>query len=145
MKSPISKANLKLDVKDKYKVILVRIVSGVLHVIKTQNIKIYTKEVAYRSARFTFDIAKPIYRKKNTYFYMVDIKEGQVTVKNYKLIKGRVPPEMIESILYESIVQQTVAGLEKMKLGPIIVYVLLAAGMALACGYILGINFPTGA
>ena len=144
MKFPIERANLKLDVKDKYKVILVRMVSGVLHEIKRQNIKIHTKEIPYRSARFTFDIAKPIYRRKNTYYYMVDIKKGQVIVKNYKLGVGNVPPEMIESILYESIVQQTVSGLEKMKLGPILVYVILAAGMALACGYILGINFPTG-
>lgn len=144
MKFPIEKASFKLDTSDKYKVIVVRLVSGVLHVIKQRNIKIHTKEIRYRSASFTFDIAKPIYRRKNTFYYMVDIKRGQISVKNQKLAVGTIPPEMIESILYESIVQQTVAGLEKMKLGPVIVYMILAAGMALACGYILGINFPTG-
>ena len=145
MKFPFERASFKLDTKDRYKVIIVRMVSGVLHVIKRKRIRIHTKEVSYRKARYTFDISKPIYRRKNTYYYMVDIKRGQITVKNYKLGGNNVPPEMIESILYESIVQQTVSGLENLKLGAILIYVILAAGMALACGYILGINFPTGA
>ena len=60
MKSPIDRAKFKLDTTDRYKVIVVRTVSGVLHEIKRRNIKIHTKEIPYRGARFPFDIAKPM-------------------------------------------------------------------------------------
>ena len=146
MKFPIEKAQFKLDTTDRYKVIIVRTVSGVLHEIKRRNIKIHTKEIAYRSARFPFDIAQPIYRRKNTFYYMIDIKKGQLIISQEGIIGGnKVPPEMIEMILYESVVAQTVSGLEHPKLGPTIIYVILASLVALAGGYLLGINFPTGA
>ena len=145
MKSPISKASFKLDTTDRYRVIIVRKVSGVLHEIKRRKIKIHTKEIPYRSARFPFDIAKPIYRRKNTFYYMVDIKLGQLIVSTKGIIGGnKVPPEMIEAILYESVVAQTVSGLEHLKWKPVIIYVILSSCIAVLCGYLLGVNFPMG-
>ena len=138
MKFPLGNANYKLDVKDKYKLILVRRVSGALNEIKRRNIKIQANEVSYRGKRWPLDIAEPIYRRKNTFYYMVDVMRGQITVTDRELLAKEVPPEMIEAILYKSIVAQTVSGLEHPKMGPVIVYVILTAGMCLAVGYIIG-------
>ena len=144
MKFKLGNANYKLDTNDKYRLILFRRVSGALNVIKQRKIKIQANEVSYRGKLWPLDIAQPIYRRKNTFYYMVDVMKGQITVTERELHAKEVPPDMLEAILYKSVVAQTVSGLEHPKLGPVIVYVILTAGMCLAVGYIIGTYFPGG-
>jgi len=140
----IGKANFKLDLNDKYKVVLIRKVSGVYCEVKRQNIKVHQKEVSYRGGRFPFDIGNPTVRRKNTYLYYVDIKKGQINFEQEGKNATEVTPEMMEKIIYESVVGQMVSGLEKVKMGPVIVYVILTAGMCLALGYIIGSQLVGG-
>jgi len=143
MKLPIGKANFKLDLNDKYKVVLIRKVSGVYCEVKRQRIKIHQKEVSYRGGKFTLDIGNPTVRRKNTYLYFVDITKGQISLEGTENLH-KVTPEMMQIIMEDEVIGQMVSGLEKVKMGPVIVYVILTAGMCLALGYIIGSQLVGG-
>lgn len=133
--------DFEMDKRDKHKVKFVRMVSGFPDVIKTKKIKKFVTHVTLRDNTFAIDFNKPSYREKNTFFYLFDVSKGQMffTPSDFGGPKG-----LTYLILRRNIIRQIVSGVEKKKLGEVLIYILLAVASAIPIGYILGNILPMG-
>lgn len=128
--------------KDKRIVLYARDVSGVLTVIKKSSVTPITSQVGFRDLKFHFDIGKPLFRMKNVFYYVVDVRDGQITVSNNKDV---VSPELIDSIMAKGIIKQLVSNIEDKPTSTMIIMFLLCIGIGISVGYIVGNFIPFGA
>src|SRR4030042_4497801 len=133
--------DFELDKTDKHKVKFVRMISGFPDVIKTKKIKKFVTEVTLRDNTFAIDFNKPSYREKNTFYYLFDVSKGQMF---FNLSDFGGPKGLTYLILRRSLIRQLVSGMEKRKLGEVLIFILLAIGVGVSLGYILGNVLPMG-
>lgn len=130
-----------IDKTDKYKVKFCRMISGVPSVVSTRRIKKFSTVVHEHGLSFGIDFNKPTYRQKNTYYYMFDIENGQMLVGT---AGQTISPALTNMIVKKSGIRQLIMGMEKRKLGDILIYILLAIACGVMGGYLLGTAFPMG-
>lgn len=134
-----SDVDLAIDRRDKYKVKFVRSVSGVPSVVSTRKIKKRQEFVSEHDKTFTIDYNQPLYREKNTYWYVCDLEHGQMFAD---VPDNNIDPTLNHMILGRSAIRQLVMGMEKRKMVDILIYVALAIGVGILAGYLLGLVFP---
>jgi hypothetical protein len=137
----IGKYDWSFDGRDKRKVLYMQNMSGMLTIIKKKYIKPAMKNISYLKNTFNFNPEDPTFRSKNTFYYLVDIHNGQLHIETKQT---SIHPEMVGKILKRNIIKQLVSGLEAAPMASTIVMLLLGAGLGLACGYILGNFVPFG-
>jgi len=131
---------------DKRTAYFIRLMNGTPFVISKKNVKPAQDKITYsesrtRKATFILDTSKPAFRIGRTFVYMVDVKVGQI---HFGSTVSKVSPELIDAILNQSLAKQLVSGLHKMNVWNILGYILLAMGMGIPVGYILGNFMPIG-
>jgi len=130
-----------LNLPDKRRILWCRMFGGLPYVLKSVRVVAHTDKVKFRDMAFPFDITKPSYKRKRTFFYLVDIKKGQIYYKHSDAI---MDSELIDLILNQSICKQLVSSLESLRLKDILLYVILTLGTGLPLGYIIGNFLPFG-
>lgn len=128
-----------IDMKDKRKVLIVRLTGNTPTVIAKKSIKDSTQFIRYGKKTYTIDINKPSYRQKNIFYYLLDPGKGQL---HFYQMNKLVAPELLEAILNRNIVKQLVSGLEAVPLIQNIIIMLLCLGMGIGAGFIIGNYFP---
>lgn len=123
----------------------VKRIAGVPTVIKTKKSSLFSsnKIISYAGVKgktFPFDMGKPFLRKKNRWFYVVDVDTGQLTIE----AKGnkQLSPQLLDQIIKKELGKQLVSALESPPISGYILVVLLGVGLGIAVGYILGNFFP---
>jgi hypothetical protein len=91
---------------------------------------------------FPFDMGKPAFRKKNRWFYFVDVDRGQLQI--LKKDKESLSSQLLDQIVKKELGKQLVSALESPPISGYILVVLLGAGLGIAIGYILGNFVPMG-
>ncbi len=129
--------------KDKRKILWVTIVNGMPSVIAERKVLSSEDRVTFRRLKgadsFHLDASRPTFRKKNTFYYFVDIKKGQLFFGENE---NKVSSQMMNTVWNQEAIRQIISGLESTKFMQILPYILLAGGMFLAVGYILGNAVP---
>jgi len=124
--------------RDKRRLLYIRTISGVPTVIRRKKIKGNLIKFTYNKRTFPFDMSRPAFRIKNTFFYICDVNKGQL---HFDIdVKSVVAPELLDAILNRHIVKDLVSGLENPAILGYLIYVILGAGLGLSVGYILGIK-----
>lgn len=134
--------DLSIDRYDKRKVHFVKSIANVPTRIKTRKIKSPGRYITFKNHTFEFDIAKPAYRIRNIFYYIVDIDKGQICFPEAAI--NASAPELLDKIVRRSLAKQLVSSVEKMPLSEVLLYILLSVGMGAGLGYILGNFFPMG-
>lgn len=127
--------------KDKHKVLYVQKVSGISTVVKTRRINPIRVSISFKDRSFPFYSNTPAFRRKNTFFYIVDTLTGQLNLTD---ADNKLTPEIMDKVIKKNVVQQLVSGLEATPWSTLIVYIILALGMGVSLGYILGNFVPIG-
>jgi hypothetical protein len=123
--------------KDKNKLLYVREKGGILTVVNSKKIGMNLSLVGLKGHQFAFDTSKPAFRIKNTFFYIVDLKSGQL-----EFIKNKKPfsPKLWDAVMNQHIVKDLVSGLQNAQFKQMIFYLIIGICIALPLGYIIG-NF----
>jgi hypothetical protein len=121
--------------QDKNKLFYVREKSGILTVVKTKKISMNITLAGTKGHQFAFDSSKPAFRIKNTFYYIVDLKNGQLTFD--KPVKP-FSPKLWDAIMNQHIVKDLVSGLQNTQFKQMIFYLIIGAVIGLPLGYILG-------
>jgi hypothetical protein len=126
-------------IKDKRIVWFVKSISGIKTVVKSNTVKSYKEDVSYRKLTHPFDFDKPCLRIKNRFIYIVDEKYGQL---GFDKPKQKVSPQLMDMVMKKQIAKQLISVMEKVPFGGNIIMIILAAGMGIAIGVIVGNYFP---
>jgi len=129
--------------KLKYRVMMVRLVGDVPNVIEVRKLNLKTKRVQVGTKLFEIDVNLPYYRRREKMIYMLDVDNGQVTTRSHIPAPSAV---MVKKVWKDEVIRQFTSGMEGSLFNmTTIIIVILAAGMGLALGYILGGQFTTPA
>jgi hypothetical protein len=122
--------------KDRRIIRFVRLIGDIPYVIKKVNItkKPALTKVKYGDKTFLFNINKPVYRSRNTYYYYIDIDGEQLY---FGKTTQKISSRMLDSILSKEIIKQLVAGLENPQFMVLFVYVIIGLAIGLPFGFIL--------
>ena len=131
---------------DRRKVLFVRNIRGTMSVVGKQlDVKTTTTKVTIRKGKethtFKLDISRPSVRNKRNWIYFVDIVNGQI---DFGETVSPVSSDAIDMFTFKPTIKQLVAGIEKPDFMNYIVYILLALGMGIPLGYIIGNLVPIG-
>lgn len=125
---------------DKRKVFFMKDIANVKTIIGRKKIKVTNKYVPFNKNLFPVDTAKPTYRNKNRFMYMIDIDAGQLQFESDMCVPN---DDLFDMIFRNQIVKQLVSALEKTKISSEAIIIALALlGMGLAIGYIIGNAVP---
>lgn len=127
--------------QDKRVVIWVRTINGLPTEVMRKRIKSTKDKVEFRKLSWPFDVGKPSFRSGRTFYYLADVKKGQLQFSETKL---EISPELIDTILNRSTIKQLVSGLKAQNLAGTLLYLLMGLGMGIPIGYILGNILPMG-
>ena len=126
--------------KDIRRILYVKKISGVLSQIKSKKISGNVTQIRVGKKTFNFDIGNPLFRRRNKFFYFVDVDRGQLSLnENIE----QVSPEIMDAILSENVVKQIVGSLRQATIESwfmIVIYI----GLGVAVGYIIGNAVPIG-
>jgi hypothetical protein len=129
------KMGIKLVLPEKRKVMFVVRMGKIPYVISVKNIDVTSQDVRYnRKLLHPIDITHPTFKRKNTFFYMVDIKSGQLSFSDSKAIFS---PELFDTLVTNHLGKQLVAGLEASPFFQNIAVVLLGILCGTGIGYVI--------
>jgi hypothetical protein len=129
--------------KDSRKCLFGKTVSGVFNVAGSKSIRITEKHVVWKGTTFPIDTAKPAYRRKSKWIYLIDLDMGQQTLGEEEL---SISPILFDLEFNNHITKDLLSRLGKVKLSTeAIIMILMAFGMGMPLGYVLCILFPVGA
>lgn len=128
---------------DKYLVMFSRVVSGSDVVFKKKRVKPEQVKdgISYKGRTHFLDLAKPIYRDRSKFIYLVDVQEGQKSTLNATY---PVSAKLLDAVLRKEIAKQLVAGLGGSDWTLAIIIGLICAVTGVMSGIVLGqfIDFP---
>lgn len=119
-----------------------KIINGVATVNWISKIKANTviSDAGLKGKTFPFDMGKPTFRKRNRWYYFVDVDKGQITLQG-----GQDPamaPQLLHAIIKKEIGKQLVSRLETVPFSAQLLVVIICISLGLAAGYILGNVLP---
>jgi hypothetical protein len=127
-----------IDGKDKRKIFYVRNMNGILSVLMRKNLKINAVTAGLKGRTFPFDIGRPAFRNKNTFYYIVDVEKGQINFNTD--IKPPVAPELWDAVMNRHIIKDLVSSLESPEIWASLLYIILALVAGLGLGAVLGMK-----
>ena len=127
--------NWSFSGKDKNKLLYARNKGGILTVVSSKKISMNVTLVGTKGHQFAFDSSKPLFRIRNTFFYIVDLKNGQLTFD-----KPTKPfsPKLWDAIMNQHIIKDLVSGLQNVQFKQMIFYLIIGIAIGTPVGYILG-------
>jgi hypothetical protein len=125
------------DRKDKKRLLIVRDISGIPTLVKKMKILGRTDKVRYGKKSFPFDMSAPTYRSRNTFYYVLDVDDGQMTLKN---TLSPVSPNLLDIVMNRHVIKDLVSGLESTKFSELLLYILMALACGIPVGFIIGQN-----
>ena len=127
--------------KDVRKVKFIKPMNGIPYVVGVRKISPIADKITFRKVSFEFDVGSPSYKQGRTFIYLVDIKDGQLSMKKREL---PVSPQLIHATLRSAVISQLTSSLKKQDVWSFVMYIIIGVCMALPLGYIFGILFPIG-
>lgn len=131
---------INISHREKKKICFGTVVSNTFTVIRTVKIKPNTTSVRLGDSSFHFDMSCPTLKNKNTLYYYIDTKKGQVSFKNQSI--PLVSPELLDLIIVRKIGTQLLKVVEKTPMMGSLLIVLMGIGLGISLGFILGNFFP---
>ena len=126
---------------DRRVIIWVRTINGLPTEIVRKHIVSTKDKVEFRKLSWPFDVGRPSFRSGRTFYYLADVKTGQLQFSETKL---EISPELIDTVLNRNTIKQLVSSLKARNLIDTLLYLLMGLGMGIPIGYILGNVLPIG-
>lgn len=95
--------------KKRYIIVLVQEQQGIFSILKKKRFNPIKPQITYKKHAYIVDVNTPAYSKGLNFFYVVDIKSGQLTF--YKDINSDSNAEIIDLILFQKIIPQLTSNL----------------------------------
>jgi hypothetical protein len=114
-----------------------RKIANVFTVFRVNKFKGNIKQAGYKKSLFPFDMSKPAFRRKNKWYYFVDVENGQISLGDTRTVMS---PKLFDLIVKKELGKQLVSVLESVPLLGNLIMMLLGIGLGVAVGYIIG-NF----
>lgn len=130
--------------REHYRVLYMRRISGILTIVGRKNIKPSTETVNFKGKTFEIDFAHPYYRNKKRVLFAIDVDLG-TQILDAETKDDRFSPALMDGIITDKIVEQVVSTVnrEKLMTGPII-FIIMALALGICLGYIIGSYYPMG-
>lgn len=123
--------------KEKYRVLYMRNISGIMTRVGRKNIKASTQTVNFRKKTFKIDFTNPYYRSRKRILFAIDIDTNK-QISSKEPVKDPISPELMHQLFIKESVGQMVQAVDKENYSMnTIILVILGSFLGLTSGFII--------
>lgn len=121
------------------KILFVQKISGTPTIIGRKGLKDGTSKITFRKKTWDVDLGNPIYRRKKTIFYMIDVEAGQISSSCNEFM---INPLLQKAVFKDELARQLTSALTKTGLLNVdVVSAIILIALGLFGGLFVGVTF----